>query len=534
MYVSCLRDLCQQIGIPTDVLHEEIVFFPGDTELAQAARTLQAIEKVKAQMSRLMNGLKIFLVLDDVWSHEDVQLFNFGEDMATSFTLFITTRTLDMFPSGGACWIDVPLLKPEDAVSFFFFESGRGEALPSDEEFIIATKLIQKCGFLPLAIRIAARMAKAHPDFLCQENDLEDIASTIGNIKDVSASNETIINILNRSFSFVTDANVSYGVKICFHNDVDICPWISKNIVEVLWSTLLKTSDDLRPYIRKLKAYRIEYMTDILHLLNIMGLVDKRNEKAGRGIQDESYQLQIHHDLLWEYGENIAVQYAKEKKDYSKSNHQTNDMDHFQEIQVEWNALIVEHYQDKIDSIAADDYISYDSHMLIWLPTHMMKARKIKEVINLLMNKSFFRDHVEFLGILEGTKQYASNIRALEKIKGINYTGNIQSISDRKMYIRTTVEDLLLMVTDCLWNMNNLILTENSKAEIGLALVFLGVTNQEFTIWDASLECFRKALEIFQKIGLNENHAYIMNTQNHIDSLSINSMVSLNYFEVVI
>eukprot|EP00588_Corethron_pennatum_P018057 CAMPEP_0194305384 /NCGR_PEP_ID=MMETSP0171-20130528/2835_1 /TAXON_ID=218684 /ORGANISM="Corethron pennatum, Strain L29A3" /LENGTH=239 /DNA_ID=CAMNT_0039056901 /DNA_START=325 /DNA_END=1041 /DNA_ORIENTATION=+ len=193
MYVSCLRDLCQQIGIPTDVLHEEIVYFPGDTELAKAARSLQAIEKVKAQMSRLMNGLKIFLVLDDVWSHEDVQLFNFGEDMATSSTLFITTRTLDMFPSGGACWIDVPLLKPEDAVSFFFFEAGRGEALPSDEEFIIAKKLIQKCGFLPLAIRIAARMAKAYPDFLCQENNLEDIACTIGNIKDVSASNETIM-----------------------------------------------------------------------------------------------------------------------------------------------------------------------------------------------------------------------------------------------------------------------------------------------------------------------------------------------------
>merc|ERR1740139_354927 len=179
-------------------------------------------------------------------------------------------------------------------------------------------------------------MAKAHPDFLCQENDLEDIASTIGNIKDVSASNETIINILNRSFSFVTDADVSYGVKICFaamavvfHDDVDICPWISKNIVEVLWSTLLKTSDDLRPYIRKLKAYRIEYMTDISHLLNIMGLVDKRNEKAGRGNHDESYQLQIHHDLLWEYGKNIAVQYAKEKKGYSKSNHQTNDTDNF-------------------------------------------------------------------------------------------------------------------------------------------------------------------------------------------------------------
>mmetsp|Transcript_17859 Transcript_17859/g.35657 ORF Transcript_17859/g.35657 Transcript_17859/m.35657 type:complete len:209 (+) Transcript_17859:579-1205(+) len=120
MYVNCLQDLYRQIGIPSDLLHEELVFFPGDTPLATAARSLQAIEKAKEEMSRLMNRLKVFIVLDDVWCHENVDLFNFGEIMETSFALFVTTRTLDMFPSAQACWIDIPLLQPADAVNYLF------------------------------------------------------------------------------------------------------------------------------------------------------------------------------------------------------------------------------------------------------------------------------------------------------------------------------------------------------------------------------------------------------------------------------
>eukprot|EP00588_Corethron_pennatum_P010156 CAMPEP_0194272768 /NCGR_PEP_ID=MMETSP0169-20130528/6243_1 /TAXON_ID=218684 /ORGANISM="Corethron pennatum, Strain L29A3" /LENGTH=350 /DNA_ID=CAMNT_0039015511 /DNA_START=532 /DNA_END=1581 /DNA_ORIENTATION=+ len=350
MYVSCLRDLCRQIGIPADLLQEELVFFPGDTPLATAARSLQAIEKVKEEMSRLMNGLKVFIVLDDVWCHEDVELFNFGEVMETSFALFVTTRTLDMFPSAQACWIDIPLLKPEDAVSYFFFESGRGDPLPSVQEFHFATKLVRKCGFLPLAIRIMAKMARAHPDFLRSENDLESITSTIKTVKDVSAANETIIHIVNRSFSFVTDADASFAVKICFaamavvfHRDDRVRPWISKNIVEVLWSKLL-TLDKLRPHLHKLREYRLVHMADISRLLNIIGLVDNRqalkNKNEESKDQNQSIQLQIHHDLLWEYGKEVAVQYANAMKSPSTSNQTQEDsvckMSNFEEMLVEW------------------------------------------------------------------------------------------------------------------------------------------------------------------------------------------------------
>lgn len=543
MYVVCIRDLCRQIGKPPDIFHEEVVYLPGDTALAKAARSLQAIEKVKLQMSKLIDGLSIFLVLDDVWCHEDVELFNFGDGMKSSFSLFVTTRTLDMFPSANACWIDVPLMKPQDAVSLFFLESGRGDPMPTTKEFRFVKDLVKKLGFLPLAVRIAAKVAQAYPDFLCSENNLEDISSTIGTVPDSSAANQSIVHLLNRSFSIVTDADASYAVKICFgamavvfyHDDDDIRPWVSQSVVERLWAKLFFTSDYLRPYLLKLREYRLSSMGDITRLLHIMGLIDKRNGKEGKNTIKES-TVQIHHDLLWEYGKMVAIQFEKERGGDSKKNRKICSDTHsysrrntseFQDVLIDWNNLMVQCYEDQLYLMESEPYFYCDSHMLHWLPHHMIKARKIKEVFKLLMSKNFLRDRLEFLGILEGTKKYAFDIRALKKLKISSQEGENSLIYNESIANKGELIAVLLLIGNYLSDISTSVLSKDSKVEIGHALVFLGVTEQGFAMWEESFKCFQKGMNIFQAMGLEEYHPFMVSAMGHINSLSVKPMILL-------
>eukprot|EP00588_Corethron_pennatum_P020081 CAMPEP_0194321682 /NCGR_PEP_ID=MMETSP0171-20130528/17881_1 /TAXON_ID=218684 /ORGANISM="Corethron pennatum, Strain L29A3" /LENGTH=854 /DNA_ID=CAMNT_0039079677 /DNA_START=365 /DNA_END=2926 /DNA_ORIENTATION=+ len=541
MYVACMRDLCRQIGKQADLFYEELVYLPSDTTLTKAAKSLQAIEKAKLQMSRLMNDIKIFLVLDDVWCHEDVEIFNFGEEMNSSFTLFVTTRTLDMFPSAGACWIDVPLLKPQDAVSLFFLESGRGHPIPRDEDFFVAEKVVMKCGYLPLAIRIAAKVAKAYPDFLSSEDDLEDIPSTIGNVQDASAANQTIVNLLHRSFSIVTDADASYAVKICFgamavvfHHSEDILPWISQSMVEMLWAQLFLTFEYMTPYLPKLREYRLNSMNDITQLLYIMGLINKRNVIDQGNITNE---LQIHHDLLREYGKMTIVQFEKDRGgntmrthpsfDNTESLSRRNSSD-LEEITIELHSLMVDCYQNKLGGFTESEIgRCYDSHMLHWLPHHMIKARNLKEALQLLMNRSFLRNRIEFLGILEGTKQYASDIQTIQKGDQSNYKKRCGTSKDENLASKSKLNDVLLLIVKYLTDINSQSLSKDSQVSVGRALVFLGVTEQGITMWEESLDCFQKALRIFRGIGLEENHQYIVCILNHINSLSVKPMLLL-------
>jgi len=541
IYLECLRKLCHQIGVPTDKIHYEIMFLPSDTHMAQAARTIQAMEKVKSRMAQLMNGLRIFLILDDVWCHEDVELFNFGEEMSSSFTLFITTRTLDMFPSSGACWIDIPLLRPEDAVSFFFLESGRGETLPSDEEFHIAAKIVKKCGYLPLAIRIAAKVARAFPDFIHSENGLESIPNHIvltrlGQSHHVTAVEQTVANLLHRSFSIVTNADVCHAVKICFgamaavfYMEDNLRPWVSQDAVVMLWRKLFEEDENLIPYLPKLGKYRLYTMKDIVKLLKIMGLIDTRIGKQGRNPVERA-EVQIHHDLLWEYGKTVATEFQRRRRGFDIASIESD----FDIMVVEWNTAMIECYKNKINSTTeigsdsvsesesdceseADPYLYCDGHMLCWLPHHMIKGRKVNEALNLLMNKKFLKDRTEFLGILKGTKQHIFDIQTLQKMDNFRVSDdgtqlNVSCLEKSKLIA------VLLLINHLLLSMNPTLFSEETQIEIGRSLVILGVSEQGFALWQESLECFKRALKIFQDAGLEESHPYILSTTEQIET----------------
>mmetsp|Transcript_41910 Transcript_41910/g.98227 ORF Transcript_41910/g.98227 Transcript_41910/m.98227 type:complete len:924 (-) Transcript_41910:108-2879(-) len=577
--MTCLRKICHQIGASSDLFEAKSIFLPHDKNIEKAASTIQAIEEAKARMARLMDGYRIFFVLDDVWSHEDVELFNFGDLISSPFVLIITTRTLDMFPSPGALCIEIPFMAPIDALKFFFIEYDRDD-LPSEEKYTLATKIVQKCGYLPLAIRIAAKISQACPGFLHSENLIEKNPNEYGTddqLKHLSkeiAANQAVTDLLDRSFSFVTESGASYAVKICFsalavvfHHDNDLRPWVSQNIVEKFWVRLFVSSDDLKSFLPQTLKYRL--WGRITHILRVMGLINEQTK------QDEGHsQIQIHHDLLWEYGKMVAIKFGEKKRDTNSSDHVFTDNEHsdsdgrthkrrgtdgggnncstdgvssslrrytntnYQDVEVKWNNFMVDCYQEKIDLVMKDSdcdpYLTCDGHMLRWLPYHMIKAQKMDEALDLMMTKSFLQDRIAFLGTFEGTKQYGSDLEALNKAETLRnpvWNSKLKQHGNMANGLKLKSIALLFMIEQSLSEMLQ-VLSPKSKFEIANAYIFLGTLEQKFSLWIESFNCYRRALAIFQLLGLDENHPSFFTTVEHLDCCSVMPLFTYSFHNI--
>eukprot|EP00588_Corethron_pennatum_P029754 CAMPEP_0194315796 /NCGR_PEP_ID=MMETSP0171-20130528/12590_1 /TAXON_ID=218684 /ORGANISM="Corethron pennatum, Strain L29A3" /LENGTH=199 /DNA_ID=CAMNT_0039071763 /DNA_START=471 /DNA_END=1067 /DNA_ORIENTATION=- len=194
-------------------------------------------------MSQIIDGLKILIVLDDVWNHEDVELFNFGEHMTSSFRMLLTSRTLDMEPCGGSEVINVELLNPDEARGLFCIESGLD--LNADNAEVIDS-ILKICGYLPLTVRMIGKLVKnsrtIQPD-MC----LKQVADII--MAENSYSGMTpVYDILDRTFLFVTDEKAAFVLRLFFsafavvfcRKDI-LRPWVIFEAVALLWRGLIQT-----------------------------------------------------------------------------------------------------------------------------------------------------------------------------------------------------------------------------------------------------------------------------------------------------
>mmetsp|Transcript_34446 Transcript_34446/g.79643 ORF Transcript_34446/g.79643 Transcript_34446/m.79643 type:complete len:522 (-) Transcript_34446:241-1806(-) len=413
-YLECLRKICHQIGVSPNLFYDKNIFLPKDKSIKKAAKTIQAIEEAKFKMSKLMDGLKIFFVLDDVWCHEDVDLFNFGKDMRSSFCLFVTSRNLDESCSAQTLRVNIPLLSVEDSILFYIIESGLGsdKSLPTTENFDLASKIVQECGYLPLAIRIASRISRtrAYQKSSQSNFDLEHITKIIMNtgyqdhFSPPSSGNQTVMNILDRSFSVVTEADVSYAVKVCFgamaavfHRDGHIRPWIKRDVVEIFWTKMLDSFSNLKLFKPKLYQYRLGNTKDVMNILYTMGLINMRERKQRITARIET-EVQIHHDLLWEYGKMVVIEFEKNRTDIHR-----NSMDarvsfsggscsNLENVSFQLHLLIIDCYQEKLDSITSiddeDPYETCDTHVLLWLPHHLIQAKKVRGIFRFVVDEN--------------------------------------------------------------------------------------------------------------------------------------------------
>eukprot|EP00588_Corethron_pennatum_P026841 CAMPEP_0194320092 /NCGR_PEP_ID=MMETSP0171-20130528/16477_1 /TAXON_ID=218684 /ORGANISM="Corethron pennatum, Strain L29A3" /LENGTH=464 /DNA_ID=CAMNT_0039077537 /DNA_START=301 /DNA_END=1691 /DNA_ORIENTATION=+ len=275
MYIDCLKRLCKQLGVPSNKFNCDVFVQSGDSKLKKSAKVVQAMEKAKLEMSVIFAGLKILLVLDDVWSHEDVEMFNFDGPATPLFSILLTTRIFDGEPSAGSYSIDVELLSQTEANHLFSIEAGL-EGVLSTEDTEAIDLILEKTGYLlPLAVRSAGRYVKTCRT-LRADTSLSQIADVLTRATN-SSRMSPLIEILDCSFSFVTDETTAFAFKLFFsafavlfcREDI-LRPWVPWHAVKLLWKAL-RFNKDMKDIDTALCKYKLAKLEQIADLMCVMG-----------------------------------------------------------------------------------------------------------------------------------------------------------------------------------------------------------------------------------------------------------------------
>mmetsp|Transcript_39087 Transcript_39087/g.91013 ORF Transcript_39087/g.91013 Transcript_39087/m.91013 type:complete len:977 (-) Transcript_39087:358-3288(-) len=523
MYLDCLQNLCQQLGVPAK-FKRRIFPQPGDSKMKIAAKCVQSLEQSKLEMSKIIDGLKILIVLDDVWSPEDVELFNFGDhNMSSLFGILVTSRTLDLEPSRGCLTIDLGLISREEGIFLFSVEAGLGNSVDAQDIEIIDC-ILKKCGYLPLAIRTAGRLVKASRKIGPELNTL-DILEIVIKMSD-SPRMSPVTELLDRSFSFVTNEFASFALKllfsafaVVFRRDDILRPWVNLGDIHIVWKALICSHDMIQLQLRSsLREYKLTKIEQIADLMFVMGLLDRKcGKRSSEFHQQKSYR--VHHDLMWDYGKMFCSLFRTFDGELVKCEQHgiaccnvcfEGSLDFiFNENNKKWNGIIVEYFQSSAEIKNAKSY------ELKWLPLHMMKAGLFHEAFDLLTTEEFLENQIEANGIEDGICFMISLVRSYEKMY----------IAD-SFPSKTPMITILLHINDFLFRFSSLVqLDDTFKREIGHGIILLGLELQKFSKLLKSIDIFENALNVFSTITCEESDPDIAYALKLIDSCATHNLV---------
>jgi len=529
MYLDCLQNLCQQLGVPAK-FKRRIFPQPGDSKMKIAAKCVQSLEQSKLEMSKIIDGLKILIVLDDVWSPEDVELFNFGDhNMSSLFGILVTSRTLDLEPSRGCLTIDLGLISREEGIFLFSVEAGLGNSVDAQDIEIIDC-ILKKCGYLPLAVRTAGRLVKASQT-IGPEMNLHEIAEVVIEISD-SPRMSPVISLLHRSFSFVANGFTSFSLKllfsafaVVFRRDDILRPWVNLDDMNILWKGLFCSADMNRLQLRlSLREYKLTKTEQIADLMCVMGLLDR---KYGTNFRESKQQkwYRVHHDLMWDYGKMFCSLFKIVDGELVKCGlhgisccnmcfEDSGDMT-FSNNTIVWNKTIVDFFQ---EGFKEGNILNPETYKINWLPLHMIKAGLFRETIDLLMTEKFLEDQVEAKGFENAIHFILLLIRSYEK-----EANSDTYCSESPMVL------VILFIDGFLSRFSSLIqLDDTNKKEIGRAFILMGVELQKFSKWGKSLDLFSNSLNVFKSLNYDDSHPDVTYVLKLIDSCAIRHVILVN------
>eukprot|EP00588_Corethron_pennatum_P030542 CAMPEP_0194315132 /NCGR_PEP_ID=MMETSP0171-20130528/11937_1 /TAXON_ID=218684 /ORGANISM="Corethron pennatum, Strain L29A3" /LENGTH=886 /DNA_ID=CAMNT_0039070813 /DNA_START=513 /DNA_END=3169 /DNA_ORIENTATION=+ len=571
MYLDCLEKICHQIGlVDTSEFRSEASYIylnPGDSILQKSAKEVQAMEKAKFRMSRLLHGNRILLILDDVWDNGDCDWFDFNffqdrtyfQDSRTSRTdlvLFVTTRTDDDFRFSGLVNINMNLLSEEQAFNLFFMEAG-AEPSPqlSSSDYALALDIVRKCGFLPIAVKTAGRLFRyGLPDGTKME--LKDLlkhvvvvstperAEYLENyeINDEDRHSIQLFHILDRSFAMVMSESLQHvaslflaAFSVVFSQDAELRPWVPYGPVKVLWKQLI-ASNSFNTISHKVMLISVH---EILEGLRKIGVIHVDMSTNLGNIEDRKYR--ISHDLMWQYGRQCASllnqqrHIQKQIKPFPKlasfkslKYNQTQVEGLEDSTKIEWNGLIADQYKVIIDEPHKYENIEMISIALQTLPYHMMCSLQLNAVFSFLVDKTFVKDRLSILGVEQGVKRHIADI---EKLHGLALTHDVI----HSIHLKKNTEFIPMnfcaiycfnFLADTLWEMNSeKVSLKQLFEEIHRALMQAGRALQKYTSFNDAIDCFFKALDICRVAGYKDCHIDIVQILKLIEYSSLRKVV---------
>ena len=179
------------------------------------------IQTIKANIASVFVDKKALLIIDDIWNIRDSNAFEIrGKNSKT----LITTRQKDIVNAMGAKEYPIDLLSKEQSLMLLEKKVGkiRNDLLP------LSQKLLERCGYLPLAINIIGSIIKGHG---VDREMLTDILSDLesANLEYIEYTNQNeqhqnLYRVIDLSVNYLDDKIRDKYLSLSIFEDVKMIP----------------------------------------------------------------------------------------------------------------------------------------------------------------------------------------------------------------------------------------------------------------------------------------------------------------------
>ncbi|KAG7342160.1 tetratricopeptide repeat protein [Nitzschia inconspicua] len=447
-YMLCLQRLCLQLGMsqnwPNFILRLE------NSQL-RALREKQHMKLAKSCISQLFKAIegKILFVLDGVRDESDFEWFQFLDDQST----IVVTSGLDVFVPRVTYTMEVQELGIDEALQLFASESShdRQQIL---FETIEARTIAKQCLYHPLIIRSTAHWFKLKQVTSGLRKGLEELKLELSVLKSAKWDCfKVLTEILNMVLSPTTRAggDASKVMKLCLSS---VAVVFSDSVVPMdavlsLWSELFakhpdavaEVSDGL-PDVELIK--RVWYFMEAFMHLGVFALSDEN------GV----LMVRLYHQLFVRYG---LSQVSEINGNASLEN-----------TRAAWNRFFVDGYIARRKRIQAvkdsdDNCRPYALRRLIY---HMIEAKMIPRVLELLKDDNWCRERISIYGWYEGSKIHVDDC---EHLKRKALASETASPPETRKVVLSCLKKMALLLSEETPN-----LTDASRVEKAMAMHLVG------------------------------------------------------------
>jgi tetratricopeptide (TPR) repeat protein len=397
-YMECLENLCQQLEVPPNwpdrILRLEDQSLRIKREREHMVLGKQGVTKLFQESEQ-----NILIVLDGAFAEKDFEWFRFLE---TQSSIVISKSN---YIQGANYTVEMEGLGVDEAVQLFASESS------NDPDHVIlqtveAKKIMQQCLCHPLIIRSAAHWFKLKQVTSGLSKGLEELSLELSMLRHNTAkvdASKVLSEVLNLMLS-PTDrqgGNPSRIMKLCLASVAVVFSddYVPLEAVLALWSELLVTNpevvveigEDVDP---QELSKRVWFISEaFIHL----GLFSFSEEEG-------VILVKLHHQLYVNYGLSLI------------SESQTPEST-LEETKARWHNCFVVGYNTRLKQIRASADELEDkcrSYALKKIITHMIEAKSIPKVLEMLKDERFCRERLKNLGWMKGTRLHVDDCLMLQ------------------------------------------------------------------------------------------------------------------------
>ena len=397
-YMECLETLCEQLSAtpnwPDQVRRLEDLSLRKKREKEHMIRAKRGMSKILQRTEK-----NILLVLDGANHDKDVEKFKFLERQST----IVVTRS--SFIPRVTHTMEIGEMSENEALQVFARESALDKAhilLRTVE----AKTIVQQCRCHPLIVRTAARWFRLKQVTAGFAKGLEELNLELSMLKHNSVVKTDTSKILAEVMNVMLSPAKRQGgqptklLKLCVASAAVVFAdgLVVLDAVHLLWSQILSNNPaaiaefDEKPSPADISK-RVWFVSEsFIHL----GLFAKE-ENDGRVL------VRIYHQMYLNYALSLV--------------HEVSGGSPLEETKSKWHGCFVAGYaahQKAMSSIKGSKDQCND-YALLNLVTHMIDAKNIPKVVEMLRDDRYFRERLKKLGWVRGTKIHVDNCLLLQR-----------------------------------------------------------------------------------------------------------------------